>query len=277
MKRLQSAGWSTLLCRSAMLQPASIVVCPILQRAEQGRESLNPAEMKLCPGFHNPFASSKCTLLKKVLAGVLGLFYVRGIVPPLPPRYTPASTTQHCTQNSPKDFTTTCALLNAQCHAILIDAGCELPRTHSRLTDLTPRFVWLPHINTISKLEPHVSSKVLTVVSCWKREEESIRNLYFYRYYLWNKISPNSVQPSLFGFCVSVLIFSRSLSISSKGQDGSGSCISDDWLFSCGTGDATCAWTVWNVWNFNTLTTWESSRYKYNRNHLFKALRLDAW
>jgi len=29
------------------------------QRSERGRESVNPAKMKLCPGCHNPFTSSK--------------------------------------------------------------------------------------------------------------------------------------------------------------------------------------------------------------------------
>jgi len=33
--------------------------CSDPQRTGRGRESINPAKMKLCPGCHNPFASSK--------------------------------------------------------------------------------------------------------------------------------------------------------------------------------------------------------------------------
>jgi len=40
----------------------SIFVCSVPQGAELGRECLNPAKMKLCPGFHNPFASKQMTV-----------------------------------------------------------------------------------------------------------------------------------------------------------------------------------------------------------------------
>jgi len=33
--------------------------CSDPQRSGRGRESINPAKMKLCQGCHNPFASSK--------------------------------------------------------------------------------------------------------------------------------------------------------------------------------------------------------------------------
>ena len=33
--------------------------CSDPQGSGRGRESINPAKMKLCPGCHNPFASSK--------------------------------------------------------------------------------------------------------------------------------------------------------------------------------------------------------------------------
>jgi len=33
--------------------------CSDPQRSGRGRESINPAKMKLCLGYHNPFASSK--------------------------------------------------------------------------------------------------------------------------------------------------------------------------------------------------------------------------
>ena len=59
LKRLRSAGWSTQLRGSAGSQPVSIVVCSVPQGAERGRESVNPAIMKLCPGFHNPFPSKQ--------------------------------------------------------------------------------------------------------------------------------------------------------------------------------------------------------------------------
>ena len=62
MKRLQSAGLSTQLRGSAGSQPVSIVVCSVPQGAEHGRESVNPAKMKLCPGVHNPFASKQTTV-----------------------------------------------------------------------------------------------------------------------------------------------------------------------------------------------------------------------
>jgi len=38
------------------------MVCPVPQGAEHGRESVNPAEMKLFPGLHNPFASKQTTV-----------------------------------------------------------------------------------------------------------------------------------------------------------------------------------------------------------------------
>jgi len=38
------------------------VVCPVPQGAENSRESVNPAKMKLCPDFHNPFASKRTTV-----------------------------------------------------------------------------------------------------------------------------------------------------------------------------------------------------------------------
>jgi len=46
----------------------SIVVCPVPQRAEHGRQSVNPAKMKLCPGF--PFASQQkivCSVAVRIL------------------------------------------------------------------------------------------------------------------------------------------------------------------------------------------------------------------
>jgi len=59
LKRFQSVGRSTQLRGSAGSQPVSIVVCTVLQGAEHGRESVNPAKMKLCPGFHKPLASKQ--------------------------------------------------------------------------------------------------------------------------------------------------------------------------------------------------------------------------
>jgi len=47
-----------------MIKPyhtVSIVVCSVPQGAEHGRESVNPAKMKLCSGFHNPFVSEQTT------------------------------------------------------------------------------------------------------------------------------------------------------------------------------------------------------------------------
>jgi len=44
--------------------------CSDPQGPGHGRESINPAEMKLCPGCHNPFTSSK---LNKLLAVFLHL------------------------------------------------------------------------------------------------------------------------------------------------------------------------------------------------------------
>ena len=58
LKRFQSVGRSQLR-GSAGSQPVSIVVCSVLQGAEHGRESVNPAKMKLCPGFHKPLASKQ--------------------------------------------------------------------------------------------------------------------------------------------------------------------------------------------------------------------------
>ena len=58
-KWLQSAWWSTQLRTSAGSQPVSIVVCPVPQGPEHGRESVNPAYMKPVPGFHNRFASKQ--------------------------------------------------------------------------------------------------------------------------------------------------------------------------------------------------------------------------
>jgi len=47
---------------SAGSQQVSIVVCSVPQGAERGRESVNPAKMKLFPGFHNPYASKQTTI-----------------------------------------------------------------------------------------------------------------------------------------------------------------------------------------------------------------------
>jgi len=47
---------------SAGSRPVFIVVCQVSQRAEFGRESVSPAEMKLCPGLRNPFASKQTTI-----------------------------------------------------------------------------------------------------------------------------------------------------------------------------------------------------------------------
>jgi len=38
------------------------VVCPVPQGAEHDSESVNPAKTKLCPCFHNPFASKQTTV-----------------------------------------------------------------------------------------------------------------------------------------------------------------------------------------------------------------------
>jgi len=55
---------------SAGSQPVSIVVCPVSKGAERGRESVNPAEMKLCPGVRNLFASKQTTIaLQKFVFG----------------------------------------------------------------------------------------------------------------------------------------------------------------------------------------------------------------
>ena len=47
------------VAQDAGLQPVSIVVCSVPQGAEHGRESVNPAKMNLCPGFHNLLASKQ--------------------------------------------------------------------------------------------------------------------------------------------------------------------------------------------------------------------------
>ena len=47
--------------RRAGSPPVSIEVCPVPQGAEHGSERVNPAKMKLCPGFHNTFASKQTT------------------------------------------------------------------------------------------------------------------------------------------------------------------------------------------------------------------------
>jgi len=46
---------------SAGTQPVSLggTGAQIRKDLGRGRESINPAEMKLCPGCHNPFASGK--------------------------------------------------------------------------------------------------------------------------------------------------------------------------------------------------------------------------
>jgi len=47
------------------------VVCSVPQGAEHGRESINPAKMKHCLGFHNPFPSTQtsgCITLQRRLA-----------------------------------------------------------------------------------------------------------------------------------------------------------------------------------------------------------------
>ena len=46
-------------CWVATAELVSIIVCSVPQGAEFGRESVNPAKMKLCLGFHNPFASKQ--------------------------------------------------------------------------------------------------------------------------------------------------------------------------------------------------------------------------
>jgi len=55
-----AARWSTQL-RKGVLGRNRWMGCSDPQglRLGRGRESINPAKMKLCPGCHNPFASSK--------------------------------------------------------------------------------------------------------------------------------------------------------------------------------------------------------------------------
>jgi len=43
------------------------VVCPVPQEAERGRESVKPAKMKFCPGFHNPLASKKTLVCSRAV------------------------------------------------------------------------------------------------------------------------------------------------------------------------------------------------------------------
>ena len=56
-----AAGWSTQLRRSCWVATglSRWMGCSDPQGPGRGRESINPAKMKLCPGCHNPFASSK--------------------------------------------------------------------------------------------------------------------------------------------------------------------------------------------------------------------------
>ena len=56
-----AARWSTQLRRGVLGRNRSLSVDGLLrpQGPGHGRESINPAKMKLCPGCHNPFASSK--------------------------------------------------------------------------------------------------------------------------------------------------------------------------------------------------------------------------
>jgi len=63
LKRLQSTERSTQLHGGAGSQPVSIVVFPVSQRAERGRESVNPAEMKLCPGGADNYFSAEVRIL----------------------------------------------------------------------------------------------------------------------------------------------------------------------------------------------------------------------
>ena len=56
-----AARWSTQLRRGCWVATGLTwwMGCSDLQGSGRGRESINPAKMKLCPGCHNPFASSK--------------------------------------------------------------------------------------------------------------------------------------------------------------------------------------------------------------------------
>ena len=56
-----AAGWSTQLRRGCWVATGLSwwMGCSDPQGSGRGRESINPAKMKLCPGCHNPFASSK--------------------------------------------------------------------------------------------------------------------------------------------------------------------------------------------------------------------------
>ena len=55
-----AAKWSTQLCRRCWVATglSRWMGCSDPQGPGRGRESINPAKMKLCPGCHNPFASS---------------------------------------------------------------------------------------------------------------------------------------------------------------------------------------------------------------------------
>ena len=56
-----TARWSTQLGRGCWVATglSRWMGCSDPQGPARGRESINPAKMKLCPGCHNPFASSK--------------------------------------------------------------------------------------------------------------------------------------------------------------------------------------------------------------------------
>ena len=59
------ARWSTQLCRGCWVATSLSrwMGCSDPQGSGRGRESINPAKMKLCLGCHNPFASSKLSHL----------------------------------------------------------------------------------------------------------------------------------------------------------------------------------------------------------------------
>ena len=60
LHREGAAGWSTQLRRGWVATGLSRWMgCSVPQGSRRGRESMNPAKMKLCPGCHNPFASNK--------------------------------------------------------------------------------------------------------------------------------------------------------------------------------------------------------------------------
>jgi len=65
-----AARWSTQLRRGCWVAtgPSRWMGCSDPQGPGRGRESINPAKMKLCPGCHYPVASSK---LYKLFAGWL--------------------------------------------------------------------------------------------------------------------------------------------------------------------------------------------------------------